>query len=94
MAFLVFLPGMLLAYFPMKQHLRLRPAKLAAATVSLILSLILAGESVRFLFHVDILWLFFPAAAVMGCFYIHTLCQCIPCRVWRFFLPRKCRHRD
>ena len=48
MAFLVFLPGMLLAYFPMKQHLRLRPAKLAAATVSLILSLILAGESVRF----------------------------------------------
>ena len=73
MAFLVFLPGMLLAYFPMKQHLRLRPAKLAAATVSLILSLILAGESVRFLFHVDILWLFFPAAAVMGCLYIHTL---------------------
>ena len=62
MAFLVFLPGMLLAYFPMKQHLRLRPAKLAAATVSLILSLILAGESVRFLFHVDILWLFFPAS--------------------------------
>lgn len=73
MEFMVFLPGMLLAYFPVKQYLRLRPARLAAVTVPLILLLCPAGEAVRCFFHVNILWLFFPAAAIMGSFYVHTL---------------------
>lgn len=73
MELMVFLPGMLLAYFPVKQYLRLRPARLAAVTVPLILLLCLAGEAVRRFFHIDILWLFFPAAAIMGSFYVHTL---------------------
>ncbi len=42
-------------------------------TVPLILLLCLAGEAVRRFFHPDILWLFFPAAAIMGSFYVHTL---------------------
>lgn len=69
----VFLPGMLLAYFPMKQYLRLRPARLAAVTVPLILLLCLAGKAVCRFSHINILWLFFPAAAIMGSFYVHTL---------------------
>lgn len=73
MELMVFLPGMLLAYFPVKQYLRLRPARLAAVTVPLTLLLCLAGEAVRRFFHPDILWLFFPAAAIMGSFYVHTL---------------------
>lgn len=73
MELIVFLPGMLLAYFPMKQYLRLRPAKLAAVTVPLILLLCLAGEAVCRFSHINILWLFFPASAIMGSFYIHTL---------------------
>ncbi len=73
MELIIFLPGMLLAYFPVKQYLRLRPAKLAAVTVCLILLLCLAGEAVRRFFHINILWLFFPAAAIMGSFYVHTL---------------------
>ncbi len=73
MELVIFLPGMLLAYFPMKQYLRLHPAKLAAAAVSLILLLCLAGETVRHFFHINILWLFFPAAAIIGSFYVHTL---------------------
>ncbi len=73
MELMVFLPGMLLAYFPMKQYLRLRPARLAAAAVPLILLLCLAGEATCRIFHLNILWLFFPAAAIMGCFYVHTL---------------------
>ena len=73
MELMVFLPGMLLAYFPVKQYLRLRPARLAAVTVPLLLLLCLAGEAVRRFFHPDILWLFFPAAAIMGSFYVHTL---------------------
>ena len=66
MEFMVFLPGMLLAYFPVKQYLRLRPTKLAALAVPLILLLCLAGEAVRRFFHINILWLFFPASAIMG----------------------------
>ncbi len=73
MELIVFLPGMLLAYFPMKGYLRLRPPKLAAATFSLILFLCFTGEGVRRFAHINILWLFFPAAAIMGCFYVHTL---------------------
>lgn len=73
MELIVFLPGMLLAYFPMKGYLRLRPPKLAAAAFSLILLLGIAGEGVRRFAHINILWLFFPAAAIMGCFYVHTL---------------------
>ena len=73
MELMVFLPGMLLAYFPMKQYLRLRPAALAAVTVPLILLLCLAVEAVCRFSHINILWLFFPASAIMGCFYIHTL---------------------
>ena len=73
MELMVFLPGMLLAYFPVKQYLRLRPAKLAAITVPLILLLCLTGETVRRYFHMNILWLLFPAAAVICCFYVHTL---------------------
>lgn len=73
MELMVFLPGMLLAYFPVKQYLRLRPAKLAAVSVPLILLLCFAGEAVRRFSHINILWLFFPAAAIMGSFYVHTL---------------------
>lgn len=73
MELMVFLPGMLLAYFPMKQYLRLRPARLAAVTVPLILFLCLAGEAARRFSHINILWLLFPAATVMGSFYVHTL---------------------
>lgn len=73
MELMIFLPGMLLAYSPMKQYLRLHPAKLAAVTVSLILLLCLAGEGVCRFWHINILWLFFPAAAIMGGLYVHTI---------------------
>lgn len=73
MELMVFLPGMLIAYFPVKQYLRLRPARLAAVTVPLILFLCLAGEAVCRFSHISILWMFFPAAAIMGGFYVHTL---------------------
>ena len=73
MELMVFLPGMLLAYFPMKQYLRLRPVRLAAVTVPLILLLCLAEEAVRRFSPINILWLFFPAAVIMGSFYVHTL---------------------
>lgn len=70
---MIFLPGMLLAYLPMKPHLRMHPAKLAAVTVPLTLFLCLCGSAVSYIFHIGIVWIFFPIAAIMGSFYVHTL---------------------
>lgn len=70
---MIFLPGMLLAYLPMKPHLRMHPAKLAAVTVPLTLFLCLCGSAVSCIFHIGIVWIFFPIAAIMGSFYVHTL---------------------
>lgn len=70
---MILLPGMLLAYLPMKGYLRMPPMKLAALTASLVLLLCLAGGAASSLFHVRTVWLFFPAAITMGAFYVHTL---------------------
>lgn len=70
---MIFLPGMLLAYLPMKQYLRLRPAKLAAVTIPLTLFLCLAGSAVSCFCHIGIIWVFLSIAAIMGFFYVHTL---------------------
>lgn len=73
MELIIFLPVLLLAYLPVKQRLRLRPAKLAAAAAILILFLCLAGEAANRLLHISAPWLLFPAAVITGCFYVHTL---------------------
>ncbi len=70
---MILLPGMLLAYLPMKGYLRIPPARLAAVTVPLTLALCFAGGAVSCLFHVGTLWLFLPAVLIMGAFYMHTL---------------------
>lgn len=70
---MAFLPGMLLAYLPMKQYLRLRPAKLAAVTIPMTVFLCLAGSAVSCLFHIRIIWVFLSIAAIMGSFYVLTL---------------------
>lgn len=70
---MVLLPGMLLSYLPVKGYLRLRPAKLAAIAVPLTLFLCVAGSVISCHFHVEILWMLFLAAIIMGFFYINTL---------------------
>lgn len=70
---MILLPGMLVAYLPMRDCLRIPPAKLAAVTVPLVLILCAACGAVSCLFHVGTVWLFFPATAIMGFFYVHTL---------------------
>ena len=70
---MILLPGMLVAYLPMRDCLRIPPAKLAAVTVPLVLFLCAACGAVSCLFHVGTVWLFFPATAIMGFFYVHTL---------------------
>ncbi len=70
---MVLLPGMLLACLPMKQYLRMHPAKLAAVTVPLTLLLCLAGGSLCCFLSIKTMWLFLPAAAIMGLAYVHML---------------------
>lgn len=70
---MILLPGILLAYLPMKQYLRMRPAGLAALMVPLTLFLCLAGGIASCLFSVRTVWLFFPLTAITGSVYVHTL---------------------
>lgn len=71
--FMILLPGILLACLPVKQHLRLRPAKLAAAAVPFAVLLSLAGGSLCRFLSIQAIWLFFPIAAIAGTAYVHTL---------------------
>lgn len=70
---MVLMPGMLLAYLPMKQYLRMDPARLAAFTIPLTLALCLAAGALHSFFNLAGFWLFFLAVAIAGVFYVHTL---------------------
>lgn len=70
---MVLLPGILLAYLPMKQHLKIRPLRLAGLTIPLLLLLCAVGGGICCFFSVNPRWLFLPVAAVAGFFYVHTL---------------------
>lgn len=61
---MIFLPGMLLVYLPMKHYLRMHPAKLAAVTVLLTLFLCLMGGAVSCFFQISTLWLCIGLQAV------------------------------
>ncbi len=71
--FMILLPGMLFAYLPMKQYLRIPPAKLAAIAVPLTIFLCAACSAVSCFFHIHTVWLFFPIMVIMGIFYIFTV---------------------
>lgn len=66
------LPGLVLAWLPMKQHLRVRPAILAAAA-PLTLLLAIAGGSLCYFLSIKAMWLYFPLTAIAGITYVHTL---------------------
>lgn len=71
--FMILLPGMLLAYLPMKQYLRMPPVRLAILTLPLTIFLCLAGGALSCVFSVSPIWLFFPTAVIACTFYVHTL---------------------
>ena len=70
---LILLPGMLLAYLPMKQHLHMRAGRLAAVVVPLTLLLCLGGGSLCYVFSIKALWMFYLITPLAGLFYICTL---------------------
>lgn len=70
---MVLLPGLLLAYLPVKQHLRMRPVKLAALMGLLTLLLCLAGGWLCCFLSLPVIWMLLFLAALVGCLYIRTL---------------------
>ena len=71
--FMILLPWMIIAYLPMKRHLRIQPVRLAATVGPFIILLSLAGGSLCYFLSLKTIWLFFLAAAIAGCVYTHTL---------------------
>jgi len=73
MELMALLPGLVLACLPMKQHLRVRPARLAAAAVPALLLLCAAGGGLCSFFHIKTIWLFWGLAALAGAAYLHVM---------------------
>lgn len=67
------LPGILLAYLPMKQHLRMRPGKLAAILLPLALLLCLGGGGLCYAFSCKTLWMYISIVVIAGVIYACTL---------------------
>lgn len=73
LGFLALLPGMLLAYLPMKQYLRMSPVKLVTLALPLVLLLCFAGGALSYFLSINTRWLFFPLTATACIFYVNTV---------------------
>lgn len=71
--FFIFVPGLLIAYLPVKQHLKIHPRILLPLTAGLALFLCLAGGGLCYFLSVRAVWIFFPTALAAGLFYVCTL---------------------
>ena len=69
----IILPGLLLAYLPMKQYLKLSFRKLAALAVPFTLLLCFTGGALCFFFSIRTLYMLFPVTVATGIFYHFTL---------------------
>ena len=71
--FSVLLPGMLLAYLPMKHHLRISFGKLATIMFSLLAVLCMVGGILCYFLSIRTGWAMLIAIAIAGLVYTHTL---------------------
>lgn len=69
----VILPGMLLAYLPMKNHLRMKPGKLALILLPLLLMLCICGGTLCWYFQIKTRLVLFALIAAVTFVYVHTL---------------------
>lgn len=69
----VVLPGTLLAYLPMKHHLRLKPGKLALFLAPLLTLLCICGGALCWYLNVRTHWVQLALVAVATIIYVHTL---------------------
>lgn len=71
--FLIILPGVLLAYLPMKQYFRMKPKKLIAVVLPLMITLCIIGGSLCRFFQIETIWIIFPILLVASIIYHYTL---------------------
>ncbi len=69
----IILPGILLAYLPMKQHLCTKGKKLVAILVPLLCLLCVIGGVLCYSFHLETLQMMFVLTMIVGIIYIKTL---------------------
>ncbi len=69
----VILPGVLLAYLPMKHHLRLSPAKLCLILIPLLIGLCVFGGAICWYWKIKTRWVLVAVVGVVSTVYYHTL---------------------
>lgn len=69
----VILPSMLLAYLPMKQHLRMSKGKIALVCTPIFILLCVAGGILSYLFKIRTIMIILPIILLLGIIYCHTL---------------------
>lgn len=69
----VILPGALIAYLPMKKHLRMRLGKLAAVSIPILLLLCIIGGGLCYFLQIAVIWATLPILFFTGIAYCHTL---------------------
>lgn len=69
----ILLPGIFVAYLPMKQHLRTHFVKLLSIMTLFIILLCLTGGFICYFFNINILRVLFPCVILCGFIYLYTL---------------------
>lgn len=69
----VILPGILLAYLPMKRHLRIDKGKLSLLWIPIILLLCAIGGSLCWILQIKTIWVAVPVFFLAGVIYCNTL---------------------
>ena len=69
----IIIPGILLAYLPVKSYLRLSPLKLTAWLLPLLLGICILGGAVCYALHLPTRWVLFPLLPVIILIYHKTL---------------------
>lgn len=69
----VILPGALIAYLPMKHHLRISRGHIALICILALPALCIAGGSLCYFFKIKTLWVNVPILLITGIAYCHTL---------------------
>lgn len=69
----VIFPAVLLAYLPMKAHLRMHPGRLAALMLPVLAAICVFCGLICYFLQINVVWMMIPAALFLLVAYVHTL---------------------
>ena len=71
--FFIIFPAMLLAYLPMKAHIRMYPGRLTALMLPLLSAICISCGLLCYFLHIKAIWMMIPATALLFIIYVRTL---------------------